>query len=324
MRAAWYEKKGPAAKVLETGEMDAPVPGPGEVRIRLRYSGINPGDVKKRQTWLGAERMPYPRVVPHNDGSGVVDLLGPGTPAELLGRRVWCSYAQSYRPHGTAAEYTTVPAHCVGPLPEEVTAEQGACLGIPGITAHRAVFADGPVTGRTVLVVGGRGAVGRSAVALAARGGARVIATVTGPPEPEPGADHVLTIGDGLADRVRDLTGGRGVDRIVEVAFDANVTLDAELLAQGGTLATYATGEPRPPLPFWPLAFSNATVRLLGYDDFPPDAVRAAIKDVTAAAAAGALRHPIAQTFALEAIAAAHEALEHPSVPGRVLLSLPA
>lgn len=327
MRAAWYESRGPAGKVFRVGELPTPEPGPGELRIRLQFSGISTGDIRKRQVWQGGSGMPHPRVVPHSDGAGVTDAVGEGVPRIWLGRRVWCSYAQSYRPWGTAAQYTVVPEGCVGVLPAAVSAEQGACLGIPGITAHHALFADGPVTGRTVLVAGGLGGVGRAAVVLARRAGARVLATVTGDgqldPVAEVGAHHALLSDARLAERVLAITGGRGVDRVVEVALDANVHADARLLAPGGTIAAYATGHPEPSLPFWPLAFKNATLRLLGYDDFPQDAVRAAIADLTAAAATGDLRYPIAAVLPLDAIAVAHEAVEHRAGPGRVLLSLP-
>src|SRR6266852_2455811 len=177
MKAAWYEKQGAARDVLIVGNMDDPQPRAGEVRIRLAFSGVNPGDVKKRQDSFGVG-MPYPRVIPHSDGSGTVDAVGQGVSREWVGRRVWCYGAQSYRPFGTAAEYTLVPVEQAVPLPEGVAFEQGACLGIPGITAHRCVHAAGSLEGRNVLVQGGAGAVGLCAVQLARRAGASVIATV--------------------------------------------------------------------------------------------------------------------------------------------------
>src|SRR5580698_7278955 len=159
MRAAWYEKQGSARDVLVVGEMPDPSPGPGEVRIRIAASGINPGDVKKRQDTFGVG-MPYPRVIPHSDGAGRVDQLGAGVPSEWMGRSVWCYGVQSYRPFGTAAEFTVVPVDQAVPMPETVPMEQGACLGIPGITAHRAVHVAGSVNGRIVLVQGAAGSVG--------------------------------------------------------------------------------------------------------------------------------------------------------------------
>src|SRR3954462_3008419 len=177
MKAAWYERQGSAASVLTVGEMAEPEPGAGEVRIRVAASGINPGDVKKRQDAFGVG-MAFPRVIPHSDGAGLVDKVGENVSASRVGEQVWCFGAQSYRPFGTAAEYVVVPSEQAEPLPDRISFEQGACLGIPGITAHRAVHAAGSVERRVVLVQGGAGAVGQCAVALARQAGAVVIATV--------------------------------------------------------------------------------------------------------------------------------------------------
>src|SRR5215469_4586499 len=159
MKAAWYERQGAARDVLTVGAMEEPRPRAGEVRIRVAVSGVNPGDVKKRHNAFGVG-MAYSRVIPHSDGAGTVDAVGEGVSREWIGRRVWCYGAQSYRPFGTAAQYTIVPLKLVVQLPESVPPEQGACLGIPGITAHRAVHVGGSVKGQTVLVQGGAGAVG--------------------------------------------------------------------------------------------------------------------------------------------------------------------
>src|ERR1700751_3018236 len=228
MTAAWYEKQGAGRGGLVVGEMPDPRPAPGEVRIRIAASGINPGDIKKRQDSFGLG-MSYPRVIPHSDGAGAVDLVGDGVSAEWVGRRAWCYGAQSYRPFGTAAEFTVVPLDHIAPLPENVSPEEGACLGIPGITAHRAVHVGGDVAGRTVLVQGAGGAVGMCAVALARHAGARVIGTVRSPSE-EPaartaGAHEVVLNNQGLAERVKSLAPD-GVDHIVEVAFGANIDAD--------------------------------------------------------------------------------------------------
>jgi NADPH:quinone reductase len=321
--AAWYDEQGPAAEVLRVGELAEAVPGPGEVRVRLTFSGINPGDVKKRQAWLGST-MAFPRVVPHSDGAGVIEAVGPGVDAARVGTRVWVYGAQSYRPFGTAAQTTVVPAALAVPLPDSVDDETGACLGIPGITAHRAVFADGPVTGQTVLVHGVRGAVGSMAAQLARWGGATVIGTVRTDAEVDTGlADHVVSFQSGdPAARIRDLAPD-GVDRVVEVALAANADLDAAIVRNGAVVAAYASDQDRPELPFWPLLFANVTIRLLGSDDFPPDAKDAAARDLTAAAAQGALAVAVARIFPLPEIAAAHELVESAKAPGRVLLSTP-
>lgn len=319
MRAAWYDRQGSAHDVLTLGQLPTPEPAHGEVRVRLRYSGINPGDTKKRRGWQGSA-MPYPRVVPHSDGAGVIDAVGDDVDPSRMGRRVWVFGAQSYRPFGTAAEYTVVPSMNAIDLPDDVNDEIGACLGIPGITAHRAVFGDGPVAGQTVVVHGVLGGVGRLAAQLAAWGDATVVGTVRTASDLDDvplGLDRVFSLDDS-AEMVRQV---QGVDRIVEVAFSDNVDLDASIIVNGGVIAAYASRDDRPGLPFWPLLFDNVTIRLLGSDDFPADAKQDAARDLTAAAAAGALDIPIAEPLPLEQIAAAHDQVDTGS-RARVLLAI--
>jgi NADPH2:quinone reductase len=323
MRAAWYEKQGAAAEVLRVGEMADPVPGPGEVRVRVVESGIHVGDIGKRQGYWGST-MTYPRVIPHGDGTGVIDMVGEGAGPERIGERVWVYLAQSYRPFGTAAEYTVVPAGHAVPLPGDVPDAQAAGLGIPGITGHRAVFADGPVTGKIVLVTGGLGAVGRAAIAVARRGGATVVATVRHAEQIdaalEAGAHHGVARPD--AERILAATGGRPVDRVAELAFDTDLELNEKILGFNGVIATYATGDGTPGVPFWPYAFKNLTVRFLSNDDFPEQANRDAARDLTAALVAGDLRYPIAAELPLADIVRAHELVENPATAGRVLLKV--
>jgi NADPH2:quinone reductase len=324
MKAAWYEKQGAARDVLVVGDMEDPKPRTGEVRIRVAFSGVNPGDVKKREDAFGVG-MPYPRVIPHSDGSGTVDAVGDGVSREWVGRRVWCYGAQSYRPFGTAAEYTVVALKQVIELPENVPLEQGACLGIPGITAHRAVYVAGSVTGNTVLVQGGAGSVGACAVQLAHQAGARVIATCRAEGDKEvcsrAGADEVLLTGEALAKRVRALAPD-GVDHIVEVAFGANIKTDTEVLAQGGSVATYATNTPMPEIPVWQLVFVNARLFFVGSDDVPADAKFEATHDINKALEAGWMGLDIAEIVPLDQIAHAHELVEHPVKPGRVIVAI--
>jgi NADPH2:quinone reductase len=240
VRAAWYERQGSAADVLQVGELPTPEPGPGEVRIRLRLSGVNPGDTKKRSGWLG-NPMAFPRVVPHSDGAGIVDSAGAGVDPGQVGRRVWVWGAQSYRPSGTAAQYTVVPVGCAVDLPDGVSDEVGACLGIPGITAHRAVLGDGPVAGASLLVHGVLGGVGSMAAQLAAWAGATVIGTVRRGADLErvdpASAPHAVALDDSdVVERVRAIAPD-GVDRVVEVSLSDNADLDAAVLAVGGVLA---------------------------------------------------------------------------------------
>lgn len=322
MRAAWYEKQGPANEVLIVGEMPDPRPEVGEVRIRIAASGINPGDIKKRQDSFGLG-MPYPRVIPHSDGAGMVDQVGNGVSAEWVGQRVWCYGAQSYRPFGTAAEFTVVPLDHVAPLPEIVSPEEGACLGIPGITAHRAVHVADDVNGRTVLVQGAGGAVGMCAVALARYGGARVIGTVRSPSEEPParaaGAHEVVLNDQRLPERVKALA-PEGVDHIVEVAFGANIDADVEMLKMGGSIGAYATDNATPKIPFWLMVFKNIRVFLLGSDDFPTEAKVAATRDLNAVLQAGWSGFEIGERIPLAEIARAHELAEHPVRRGRIVV----
>lgn len=323
MLAAWYERPGPAAEVLEVGEMADPAPGPGEVRVRVTVSGINPGDTKKRSDWVGFGML-YPRVIPHSDGAGAIDAIGEGVDRARIGERVWVFGAQSYRAFGTAAQLSVVPAEQAVRLPEDVSDEIGACLGIPGITAHRAVFSDGPVTGKTVLVHGVLGAVSSLAAQLAAWNGATVIGSVRRGSDLE-GVDEAVTHsialdqGDPVA-AIRRVA-PNGVDRIVEVSFSDNVGLDAAVAAAGAVIAAYATRNPRPDFDFWPMLFSNLTIRLLGSDDFPREAKQQAAADLTAAARERALRIPIDEPLPLQRIAEAHDRVDV-GARGRVLLAI--
>ncbi len=324
MRAAWYEKQGPAREVLTFGEMPDPHPAAGEVRIRISASGINPGDIKKRQDAFGYG-MAYPRVIPHSDGAGQVDEVGDGVSSEWVGRRVWCYGAQSYRPFGTAAEFTVVPLDHVAPLPANVAPDQGACLGIPGITAHRAVHVGGEVAGRTVLVQGAGGAVGMCAAQLARHADARVIGTVRSSAE-EPvartaGAHEVILNDQTLVDRAKALA-SEGVDHIVEVAFGANIDADVEMLKIGGSIGAYATDNATPKIPFWLMVFKNLRLYFLGSDDFPTEAKVAATRDLNDALQAGWPGFEIGERVPLSEIARAHELVEHPVRRGRVVVTV--
>lgn len=324
MKAAWYEKQGPAREVLTIGEMPDPEPGPREVRICVAASGINPGDVKKRRNDFGYG-MPYPRVIPHSDGAGTVDRVGADVSADWMGQRVWCFGAQCYRPFGTAAEYAVVPVAQVLLLPESVSMAQGACLGIPGITGHQAVRVAGPVSGRTVLVRGGAGAVGVCAVRMAHRDNARVLATVRDAAAESvahaAGADDVLVEDEDLAQRVRALAPD-GVHHIIEPAFAANIAVDVEMLAPGGSIAAYATDDAEPGIPFWELAFRNIGLFFLGSDDFKTYSKVTAAREINAALVAGWPGFDIGAELPLADIAEAHELVEHPVRRGRVVLTL--
>jgi NADPH:quinone reductase len=324
--AAWYDRQGPADEVLQVGEMPDPEPGPGEVRVRLRLSGINPGDTKKRTAWQSSPML-YPRIIPHSDGAGVIDAVGEGVDSNRIGQRVWTYGAQSYRPFGTAAQLTCVPEPQAVPLPDDVSDEIGACLGIPGITAHRAVFSDGAVAGKTILVHGVLGSVSSLAAQLAHWAGATVIGTVVRSGDLEKVDSSVVSHPIALDDTdpaaaIREHAPD-GVHRIVDVAFADNADLDAAVVANGAVIAAYASRVDRPELPFWPLLFANVTLRLLGSDDFSPEAKQQAGRDLSAAAEVGALRIPVAPAHPLAEISAAHDHVDNGPRNGRVVLAIP-
>jgi len=323
LRAVWYDRQGLAAEVLQVGELPAPEPGPAEVRVRVIRSGVNPGDTKKRRGWLGSS-MPFPRVIPHSDGAGVVESAGRDVDPARIGRRAWVYGAQSYRPFGTAAQLTVVPEEQAVDLPDEVSEDLGACLGIPGITAHRAVFGDGPVRGQTVLVQGVLGGVGSLAAQLARWGGATVISTVRrrGDLGQVPAWGQAVALDEpDPARAIRALAPG-GVNRIIEVAFSDNVDLDAAVAANQAVIAAYATRQDRSGFAFWPMLFDNITIRLLGSDDFPAAAKQQAAADLTAAARAGALSVTVDALLPLEQAAQAHDRIDQ-GARGRVLLTIP-
>jgi NADPH2:quinone reductase len=329
MKAAWYEHQGAAREVLVVGDMPTPQPGPGEVRIRMKASGINPGDIRKREDAFGYG-MPYQRIVPHSDGSGIVDGVGEGVSPTRMGERVWCFGAQSYRPFGTAAQWTTVPQTMVHRLDDAISFEAGACLGIPGITAHRAVHAGGDVAGKTVLVQGGAGGVGTFALGLAKQAGARVLTTVRSPKDMalalRSGADHV-TCTEGLSNEelvahVRRLAPA-GIDHVVEVDFGANIDVDVALLRNGGSIGAFATRDARPAIPFWELLFKNVHLHLLGSDDFSMPQKLAAAQALSELMQTGWSGLTIERKFALEDIADAHEHVQQKRGAGRSVIVLP-
>ena len=325
MLTAWYDRQGLAGEVLQVGDLPDPQPGPGEVRVRVHLSGVNPGDTKKRRGWLGSS-MSFPRVIPHSDGAGVIDNVGDGIDNGLVGQRVWVYGAQSYRPFGTAAQFTVVPEHLAVALPDDVGDDVGAALGIPGITAHRAVFSDGPVGGKTLLVHGALGGVSSLAAQLARWGGATVIATVTRSSDlnrvdPAVVAHAVALDQPDPAGAIREFA-PKGVDRVVEVAMSDNADIDAAVVANDAVIAAYATRVDRPEIPFWPMLFANVTLRLLGSDDFPAEAKQQAARDLTRAAAAGALQIEIGQSYPLHQIADAHNHVDA-GTHGRILVDIP-
>jgi NADPH2:quinone reductase len=325
VKAVWYERQGAAPDVLTYGDMPTPVAGPGEVRVRLEASGVNPSDVGRR---AGSYRaMEYPRVIPNSDGAGIVDQVGDGVTRLKVGQRVWLFNGQRKgRAFGTAAEYIALAEHLVTLLPDDVSFAAGATLGIPAMTAWCCLFGDGPIAGQTVLVTGGAGAVGHYAVQLAKWGGARVIATVSSSFKAEQarlaGADLVVNYrNEDVVAKTVAFTDQRGVDRVIDVDFGGNIATTLKLMAMNSTIAVYATnGNRNPTLPVRELMEKCIALRTLVLPALPPPLHAAAQADISKWLAAGTRIHNIAGQFPLSETAQAHLAVEKGDKLGTVVV----
>ena len=326
MRAAFYEKQGPAHEVLRTGEQPTPEPGPGEVRVRLRTSGVNPSDWKVRRGGFGRGLM-APLIIPHSDGAGDIDAVGPGVADRAVGERVWIYNGQWKRPHGTAAEFIVVPSAQAVLLPAGVDYAEGACLGIPAMTAAQAVRLAGVTGGSTVLVAGGAGSVGHYAIQLAKLRGARVIATVSLDDKARhaknAGADDVVRYrSEDIGQRVKELTNGRGVDAAIEVDLTHNARLYPSILRPHATVVVYGMSSAEATLPaLWMMQNSIALRLFLVYEMVPADraSVLAELSDLLER---GRLIHTVARRMPLSAIADAHDLVERGEVMGNVVLDV--
>jgi NADPH2:quinone reductase len=325
MRAGWYEKSGPADEVIVVGEMPTPTPGPGELLVRLHASGISPSDYKKRGNAKAG--MEYPRVVPHSDGAGIVAALGDGVTGFKTGQRVWIFNGQWDRAFGTAAEYIALPAFKVRPLPDDMSFAAGACLGIPAMTSHRAVFMDGPVRGKTVYVPGAAGRVGAYAVQWAKWGGARVIADAGSQGKADAitalGADRVLLRGsDDPVAAILDMTNGIGADRIIEIEFGGNMAVNEKIIAEGGVIASYSSAKmPKATISVSPRRARNMSMHFVHCYTMPDAAKDAAGADI--AKAAGSFTHRIAGVVPLAELARAHREAEGQSGTGQMVVQIP-
>ena len=328
MKAVYYERQGSAVEALRVGDQAMPEPGPGEVLVKLAYSGINPSDIKHRSGQVGP--MAYPRVIPHQDGSGVIVGVGAGVSSDRVGLSVWVFEAQYKRPFGTAAQYVALPSDQAVALPAGATLEIGAALGVPALTAHRCLFEGLTLLGRRVLVHGGAGAVGRAAIQLAHWAGAWVCATVRRKEQRNDalsaGAHAVFDPSDPeMVGQVRAATEGEGVDLIVDVDVTTNLALDLACLATGGTISAYATrphkvASPAPSIV--PIMVANAMIRYVYVYTVPAEAKAAAVANVSACLGAGCLDARIGEIFPLDEAAMAHALVENGRPSGRVLLKI--
>ncbi|TKT74145.1 NADPH:quinone reductase [Aquamicrobium sp. LC103] len=324
MKAAWYERNGKAREVLVAGETETPRPGVGEVLVRLSTSGVNPSDVKSR----AGRPLAFPRIVPHSDGAGVIEAVGDGVDKARIGERVWTWNGQWKRPFGTAAEFIALPSAQAVRLPDNVDFDAGACLGIPALTALHAVELHGDIAGRTLLVTGAAAAVGDYAVQIAKLRGAQVIGTASATRADHAkaaGADHVIDYKtENVAERVREITGGRGVDAVIDMDLSSTAALLSEgVLAPHGKMVCYGSNVPGDiPISFPAMLWGSLTLQVFVVYELLPEERKRAVGELNRLLQAGALRHSIGATFPLAEIAAAHETVENGRITGNVVLKI--
>lgn len=329
MRAITYSRFGPARDVLKLEDIPTPAPLPGEVLVRLQVSGVNPSDNRARAGGRpGVTEPPFPKIIPHSDGSGIVEAVGEGVSSTRIGERVWIWNGQWQRAFGTAAEYIALPQEQAVALPGDVSFDEGAILGIPGMTACHAVLGGGPVRDRIVLVSGGAGTVGRLAIQVATASGARVLATARGDSGMEAaraaGAEKVFDYSDDtLAEQILDWTDGRPVDRIVEVEFGRNVETNTRIIAERGTIAAYGSAqEMTPVLPFYPLMFKAVTIDLVLVYLLSREERTVTVDNLTGLLKRRALDFRISEVLRLEECARAHDIVAEGARAGSVLLKI--
>jgi len=325
MRAAYYEQNGSAREVLRVGDVETPQAGPGEVRVKLSHSGVNPSDVKSRQG--STRKIAWPRVLPHSDGAGIIDQVGDGIAKSRLGERVWVWNGQWKRASGTAAEYIALPAAQAVKLSEKVSLEAGACLGIPAMTAIHAVALAGADKGTTLLVAGGAGSVSQYAIQFAKALGATVLTTVSSPEKAavarEAGADHTIDYKrEDVGERVMELTGKRGVDAVIEIDLAANAKLIPFVLRPKGSVIVYGTGAAAVSLPAYFCLTQSIRVQFFLVYELDTSERESAVSAISRALEQGKLSNRVATpTYALADTAAAHEAVERGTI-GNVIVTM--
>jgi len=327
MKAAWFEQFGSAADTLQLGEQPTPVAGPGEVLIKMKTTGVNPSDVKKR---AGAfpNLLDGGLVIPHSDGAGVIEAVGKGVDANRIGERVFVYQAQFGRRFGSAAEYVALDSRRAPTLPDAASYEVGACIGIPMMTAHRCIFADGPVEGQTVVITGGAGRVGYYAIQWAKLGGATVIATASNYADQAVckavGADFVVNHRQqGWSEQVLACTNGEKVHRVVDVEFGANLAQVLEFIGVNGVIATYSSTQVKQPqLPFIQMMFLDLTLRMVIVYAMPEAAKEAAVRDTCERLTEGSLQHRIAHSLPFTDMVRSHELIEEGGFGGCVVVNV--
>ena len=332
MRAAVYTRTGPASEVLQIRDRQVPIPGVGEVLVRVRGSGINPADVKRRAGWRGSE-MVHPVIIPHCDGAGEIVAIGADVKSRAIDDRVWIWNAQGGydgpgRAFGTAAEFIAIPAEQTALLNDELSFLEGACLGVPAMTAQYAVFSDAPIAGKTVLVQGGGGVVAHLAIQFASYYGARVIATAGS----DARANHARAAGaievfnrhdPNMTSAIMEWTNGEGVDRIIELEFGGNLQSDATLLRARGVIAAYSSSQiPEPVFPYYQIASKGGVIRIIQSFGFSDEIRRDVIASVNKLVAKQKLNISIGKAYPIEEIANAHVDVETEKIIGNVVLEI--
>jgi NADPH:quinone reductase len=325
MRAAYYERNGAAADVLKLGDVDTPLPGAGEVGVKLVTSGVNPSDVKARAGLT--RKLAYSRVVPHSDGAGVIATVGAGVPSSRIGERVWVWNAQWQRAFGTCAQYVALPTQQAVRLPDSVSFAAGACLGIPAMTAYHAVAACGAAPGMTLFVAGGAGGVGHYAVQFAKAAGATVITTISSPEKAASaraaGADHCIDYQrEDVGERVMALTAKNGVDAVIELDFAANAGLMPGVLRSRGVVVIYGTGAGEHPIPSMFFLRNAVTLRYIYVYELTASERAAAVSAITRSLESAVLINNVGATFPLADVIAAHQAVESGKVLGNVVVEI--
>lgn len=324
MKAAYYTAQGPAADVIQIGEQPTPTPQAGEVLVRVKTSGANPSDVKSRAP---TRPMPFPTIIPHSDGAGIIEAVGEGVDPSRIGQNVWLWNGQWQRPFGTAAQYIALPSEQAVDLPDTTTFAEAACLGIPAMTAYRTVFADGPVEGQKILVSGGAGSVARYAIQMAKLGGAEVITTVSTDEKAAyaraAGADHTVNYRDAnAAEHILDLTQG-GTHRAIELELGVNINLLTEVMRPNGTIAAYGSAQSfTPEIPFIQMMFKDLTLRCILVYILTQQARTETLTGLNKMLLDGSLSHAVGATYDLDETVAAHERVEAADKLGTVVLTV--
>lgn len=326
MLAGLYSTFGPANEVLKVVETDLPEPSKGQVRVKLMTSGVNPSDYKMR---LGSRPLTHPFQIPGSDGAGFIDAHGEGVTKFQTGDRVWVFNAAYQRPFGTSAQYTLVDEWMVEPLPNQLNFEQGACLGIPVMTAYQCLFADGSLHGQTIYVVGGAGVVANYAIQLAKWGGAKVITSVSSQEKALAaqlaGADEVINYRtQDVVQEILRITQQQGVDRVIEVDFGKNLSTNTQILRPGGTCVMYAfTTQPELPLPMMGLMVKNITYKFTLVYSISPTERQKVLSGISQWLSESNPICNIAAKFDLDDIIKAHELVESGNKIGHVILMIP-